>query len=73
MSAVENAALRLLTACTGTNTIRPVDSPGDVAGATGVLLGADGLPVTSHTEFTGGNLKVLKWSGATRVPFVRGR
>ena len=38
-----------------------------------LALGADGLPVIAYHDMTHGDLKVVKCSSATCMPFVRSR
>ena len=59
--------------CTGTSTISVVDSFQDIGWFTSITLGADGLPVVAYHDMTNGNLKVVKCSSATCMPFVRSR
>jgi len=60
-------------ACTGTSTISLVDSTGEVGWFTSITIGADGLPVIAYHDVTQGDLKVVKCSSATCMPFVRSR
>jgi hypothetical protein len=58
---------------TGSSTVSNVDGAGNVAHATGITLGADGLPVVSYTDFGNGNLKVARCASATCMPYGRSR
>jgi hypothetical protein len=60
-------------ACTGTSTISLVDSAGEVGWFTSMTIGADGLPVIAYHDMTQGDLKVLKCSSSTCMPYVRNR
>ena len=60
-------------ACTGASTISVVDSIGDVGWFTSITLGTDGLPVIAYHDITNGDLKVVKCSSPTCMPFVRSR
>jgi hypothetical protein len=60
-------------ACTGTSTLTTVDRSADVGWFASITLGADGLPVISYYDVANGDLKVVKCSSATCVPFVRRR
>jgi hypothetical protein len=52
-------------ACTSANTIRTVDSLGDVGWHTSLALDARGFPVISYYDHTNGNLKVAHCSDPT--------
>lgn len=60
-------------ACTGTSTISLVDGTGDVGWFSSIAIGVDGLPDIAYHDMTNGNLKVVKCSSATCMPFVRNR
>ncbi len=60
-------------ACTGMSTISLVDNAGEVGWFTSITMGADGLPVIAYHDMTNANLKVVKCSSATCMPFVRSR
>ncbi len=60
-------------ACTGASTLSTVDSAGLVGEYTSITLGADGLPVISYYDAGNSDLKVVKCTSATCVPFVRRR
>ena len=59
--------------CTNGNSVQTIDSEGSVGSDTAITIGSDGLPIISYRDATDGNLKVVRLSSETGIPFFRRR